>query len=79
MGFRSPLQKVVAEPRGVCHSGRAPPTTLNVNSASVLDILIHDTVNALHVLTAFVEKCVELNELIDKRLQERLDENSYRN
>ncbi len=86
MGFRSPLQKAVAEPRGVCHSGRAPPTPLNVNSDVVLDILIHETVNALHVLTASVAKCArshivdfELNEHIDKRLQERLDENSYRN
>ncbi len=74
MGFRSPLQKAVAEPRGMCHLWRVPPTPVNVNFDGVLDILIHETVNALHVLTACVEKCVELNEHIDKRLQERLDE-----
>ncbi len=81
MGFRSPLQKAVAEPRGVCHLWRVPPTPVNVNSDGVLDILIQETVNALHVLTACVEKCArrhivdfELNEHIDKRLQERLNE-----
>ncbi len=65
----------------MCHLWRVPPTTLNVNSDGVLDILIHETVNALHVPTTSVEKCarrhtvdLELNEHIDKRLQERLDE-----